>query len=328
MTKLTFTKDDPPPPDALPDAPRGRAASAATAAPPEAPGEDAAVDTEWTEEDAAFMAGWEESDASDDVSDGEPCPFCGGLGHSVDDCPMRRDTKGEVAKEQRPDPVARLVDVVADAVLDTADENLSAFLARLAANGLRAQRYNDLVSELVPGICADAAFDPEMLASKFEVDPDGLLLLRETVRREVDKLRATHALHKDDLTGNLSPEQLDAFSSAKTWDDDDTREMPPPPPPPRTVDLPALGIRVSADPTDDDDDNDDRDEVFARSPSGRVDWRAPGQPVDGASSVRLAPVREEGDDSGEDDLPAEYLERLSKDLGRLVVQEGRSLDSF
>ena len=62
---------------------------------------------------------------------------------------------------------------------------------------------------------------------------------------------------------------------------------------------------------------------------GRVDWRAPGQPVDGASSVRLAPVREEGDDSGdEDDLPAEYLERLSKDLGRLVVQEGRSLDSF
>ena len=167
-----------------------------------------------------------------------------------------------------------------------------------------------------------------MLASKFEVDPEGLLLLRETVRREVDKLRATHALHKDDLTGNLSPEQLDAFSSAKTWDDDDTREMPPPPPPPRTVDLPALGIRVSADPTDDDDDNDDRDEVFARSPSGRVDWRAPGQPVDGASSVRLAPVREEGDDSGEDDLPAEYLERLSKDLGRLVVQEGRSLDSF
>ncbi|CAH0364672.1 unnamed protein product [Pelagomonas calceolata] len=334
MTKLTFTKDDPPPPESLPDAPRARAASAATAAPPEAPGEDAAVDTEWTEEDAAFMAGWEQSDESD-VSDGEPCPFCGGLGHSVDDCPMRRDTKGEVAKEQRPDPVARLVDVVADAVLDVADENLSAFLARLAANGLRAQRYNDLVSELVPGICADAAFDPEMLASKFEVDPEGLLLLRETVRREVDKLRATHALHKDDLTGNLSPEQLSSFSSAKTWDDDDTREMPveppppPPPPPPRTVDLPALGIRVSADPTDDDDDNDDRDEVFARSPSGRVDWRAPGQPVDGASSVRLAPVREEGDDSGdEDDLPAEYLERLSKDLGRLVVQEGRSLDSF
>ena len=326
MTKLTFTKDDPPPPDALPDAPRARAASAAAAAPPEAPGEDAAVDTEWTEEDAAFMAGWEESDASDDVSDGEPCPFCGGLGHAVDDCPMRRDTKGEVAKEPRPDPVARLVDVVADAVLDTADENLSAFLARLAANGLRAQRYNDLVGELVPGICADAAFDPGMLASKFDVDPEGLLLLRSTVRREVDKLRATHSLHKDDLTGSLSPEQLSSFSSAKAWDDDDAREMPPPP---RTVDLPALGIRVSADPTDDDDDDDDRDEVFARSPSGRVDWRAPGQPVDGASSVRLAPVREEGDDSGdEDDLPAEYLERLSKDLGRLVVQEGRSLDSF
>jgi hypothetical protein len=328
MTKLTFTKDDPPPPESLPDAPRARAASAAAAAPPEAPGEDAAVDTEWTEEDAAFMAGWEESDASDDVSDGEPCPFCGGLGHSVDDCPMRRDTKGDVDKEPRPDPVARLVDVVADAVLDAADENLSAFLARLAANGLRAQRYNDLVGELVPGICADAAFDPETLASKFEVDPEGLLLLRSSVRREVDKLRATHSLHKDDLTGNLSPEQLSSFSSAKAWDDNDAREMPPPPPP-RTVDLPALGIRVSADPTDDDDDDDDRDEVFARSPSGRVDWRAPGQPVDGASSVRLAPVREEGGDSGdEDDLPAEYLERLSKDLGRLVVQEGRSLDSF
>jgi hypothetical protein len=324
MTKLTFTKDDPPPPESLPDAPRARA----SAAPPEAPGDDA-PDTEWTAEDAAFMAGWEESDESDDVSDGEPCPFCGGLGHSVDDCPMRRDTKGEVAKEQRPDPVARLVDVVADAVLDTADENLSNFLAQLAANGLRAQRYNDLVAALVPGICADADFSPEALSSKFEVDPEGLLLLRETVRREVDKLRATHALHKDDLTGNLSPEQLDAFSSAKAWDDDDTREMPPPPPPPRTVDLPSLGIRVSADPTDDDDDDDDRDEVFARSPSGRVDWRAPGQPVDGASSVRLAPVREEGDDSGdEDDLPAEYLDRLSKDLGRLVVQEGRSLDSF
>ena len=153
------------------------------------------------------MAGWEQSDESDE-SDGEPCPFCGGLGHSVDDCPMRRDTKGEVDKEQRPDPVARFVDVVADAVLDTADENLSNFLAQLAANGLRAQRYNDLVAALVPGICADAAFDPEMLASKFEVDPEGLLLLRETVRREVDKLRATHALHKDDLTGNLSPEQL------------------------------------------------------------------------------------------------------------------------
>ena len=168
-----------------------------------------------------------------------------------------------------------------------------------------------------------------MFASKFDVDPEGLLLLRSTVRREVDKLRATHALHKDDLTGNLSPEQLDSFSSAKAWDDDDTREMPPPPPPPRTVDLPSFGIRVSADPTDDDDDDDDRDEVFARSPSGRVDWRAPGQPVDGASSVRLAPVREEGDDSGdEDDLPAEYPDRLSKDLGRLVVQEGRSLHCF
>ena len=116
MTKLTFTKDDPPPPESLPDAPRARA----SAAPPEAPGDDA-PDTEWTAEDAAFMAGWEESDESDDVSDGEPCPFCGGLGHSVDDCPMRRDTKGEVDREQRPDPVARLVDVVADAVLDAAD---------------------------------------------------------------------------------------------------------------------------------------------------------------------------------------------------------------
>ena len=83
MTKLTFTKDDPPPPESLPDAPRARA----SAAPPEAPAE------EWTAEDAAFMAGWEESDASDE-SDGEPCPFCGGLGHSVDDCPMRRDAKG------------------------------------------------------------------------------------------------------------------------------------------------------------------------------------------------------------------------------------------
>ena len=100
------------------------------------------------------------------------------------------------------------MDVVADAVLDTADENLSNFLAQLAANGLRAQRYNDLVAALVPGICADAAFDPDELASKFDVDPEGLLLLRSTVRREVDKLRATHALHKDDLTGNLSPEQL------------------------------------------------------------------------------------------------------------------------
>ena len=138
MTKLTFTKDDPPPPESLPDAPR--AASVPTAA----------EDTEWTEEDAAFMAGWEQSDESDE-SDGEPCPFCGGLGHSVDDCPMRRDAKGNVGEEQRPDPVARLVDVVADAVLDTADENLSNFLAQLAANGLRAQRYNDLVGELVPG---------------------------------------------------------------------------------------------------------------------------------------------------------------------------------
>ena len=218
MTKLTFTKDDPPPPESLPDAPRARA----SAAPPEAPGD------EWTEEDVEFMAGWEESDASD-VSDGEPCPFCGGLGHSVDDCPMRRDTKGDVDKEPRPDPVARLVDVVADAVLDTADENLSDFLARRTANGLRAQRYNDLVGELVPGICADAAFDPEVLASKFEVDPEGLLLLRSTVRREVDKLRATHSLHKDDLTGNLSPEQLSSFSAAKAWDDNDAREMPPPP---------------------------------------------------------------------------------------------------
>ena len=99
--------------------------------------------------------------------------------------------------------------------------------------------------------------------------------------------------------------------------------MPPPPPPPRTVDLPSLGIRVSADPTDDDDDDDDRDEVFARSPSGRVDWRAPGQPVDGASSVRLAPVREEGDDSGdEDDLPAEYPDRLSKDPGGWWCRRG------
>ena len=150
---------------------------------------------EWTAEDAAFMAGWEQSDESDDVSDGEPCPFCGGLGHGVDDCPMRRDAKGNVG-EQRPDPVARLVDVVADAVLDTADENLSNFLAQLAANGLRAQRYNDLVAALVPGICADAAFDPEMLASKFEVDPEGLLLLRETVRREVDKLRAARAAQR------------------------------------------------------------------------------------------------------------------------------------
>ena len=207
------------------------------------------------------MAGWEQSDASD-VSDGEPCPFCGGLGHSVDDCPMRRDTKGEVDKEPRPDPVARLVDVVADAVLDTADENLSDFLARLAANGLlRAQRYNDLVSELVPGICADAAFDPEVLASKFEVDPEGLLLLRSTVRREVDKLRATHALHKDDLTGNLSPSSSPHSLPQK----------------PGTIMMrgrcrrrrrrrapstsPSLGIRVSADPTDDDDDDDDRDEV-------------------------------------------------------------------
>ena len=43
MTKLTFTKDDPPPPESLPDAPRARAASAAAAAPPEAPGEDAAA---------------------------------------------------------------------------------------------------------------------------------------------------------------------------------------------------------------------------------------------------------------------------------------------
>ena len=44
MTKLTFTKDDPPPPESLPDAPRARAASAAAAAPPEAPGDNAAVD--------------------------------------------------------------------------------------------------------------------------------------------------------------------------------------------------------------------------------------------------------------------------------------------
>ena len=86
MTKLTFTKDDPPPPESLPDAPRAPAVPTAV------------EDTEWTAEDAAFMAGWEQSDASDDVSDGEPCPFCGGLGHSVDDCPMRRDTKGEVAR--------------------------------------------------------------------------------------------------------------------------------------------------------------------------------------------------------------------------------------
>ena len=47
MTKLTFTKDDPPPPESLPDAPRARA----NAAPPDTPGD------EWTEEDAAFMAG-------------------------------------------------------------------------------------------------------------------------------------------------------------------------------------------------------------------------------------------------------------------------------
>ena len=186
------------------------------------------------------MAGWEQSDESD-VSDGEPCPFCGGLGHSVDDCPMRRDAKGEVVKEQRPDPVARLVDVVADAVLDTADENLSDFLARLAANGLRAQRYNDLVSELVPGICADAAFDPEVLASKFEVDPEGLLLLRETVRGRSTNCGPPIRCTKTTSRVTLSPEQLSSFSSAKDWDDDDTREMlrepppPPPPPQPRTV---------------------------------------------------------------------------------------------
>ena len=69
----------------------------------------------------------------------------------------------------------------------------------------------------MPGICADAAFAPEMLAVQIEVDPEGLLLLRSTVRREVDKLRATHALHKDDLTGNLSPEQLSSLLFA--WDD-------------------------------------------------------------------------------------------------------------
>ena len=135
------------------------------------------------------------------------------MGHGVDDCPLRRDTKGEV---DRPDPVARLVDVVADAVLDAADENLSHVLARLAANGLRAQRYNDLISELVPGICADADFDPEMLASKFEVDPEGLLLLRATVRREVDKLRATHALHKCPSLGML-PKHVTLLLPSWCW---------------------------------------------------------------------------------------------------------------
>jgi len=35
-----------------------------------------------------------------------------------------------------------------------------------------------------------------------------------------------------------------------------------------------------------------------------------------------------GDSDGEDDLPEGYLERLSKDLGQMFVQEGKSLDSF
>ena len=178
----------------------------------------------------------------------------------------------------------------------------------------------------MPGICADAAFDPDELSSKFEVDPEGLLLLRQTVRREVDKLRATHALHKDDLTGNLSPEQLSSFSSAKAWDDNDEREMPPPPPPPRTVDLPSLGIRVSADPTDDDDD-DDRDEVFARSPSGRVDWRAPGQPVDSASSMRLAPVARGRRQRNGTTPPPEVRRPASKDCRAVGGAGGAGLDS-
>ena len=67
MTKLTFTKDDPPPPESLPDAPRARAASAAAAAPPEAPGEDAAVDTDWTAEDAAFNTLHQEQGLADPV---------------------------------------------------------------------------------------------------------------------------------------------------------------------------------------------------------------------------------------------------------------------
>lgn len=316
MTKLTFTKDDPPPPDSLPDAPRAGAAAAADA---------------WTADDAAFMAGWED-DASDggeaETEAGEPCAFCGGPGHGVDECPMRGDASGDVG-EERPDPLARLVDAVADAVLDSADESLATFLADLAARGLRVRRYNDLVSAIV----RSGDLDDE-LAERFDVDAGGLGELRTAVNREVDKLKAAHALHHDDLLSGLSPEQVKGFEGAPAWDDDDARTMPaeprlpPPPPPRRTVDIPALGIRVSADPTDEDGDDDDRDHIFSRGSNGRVDWRAAGQPVDGASSVRLAPVREEGDSDGEDDLPEGYLERLSKDLGQMFVQEGKSLDSF
>mmetsp|Transcript_31671 Transcript_31671/g.97790 ORF Transcript_31671/g.97790 Transcript_31671/m.97790 type:complete len:195 (-) Transcript_31671:37-621(-) len=88
-----------------------------------------------------------------------------------------------------------------------------------------------------------------------------------------------------------------------------------------------------------DDDDDDRDLVFARAPSGRVDWRSDGQAVDEASSVRLASVREEPDEDGStkssEDLPQatfasslHNLGELAADLGKLVVDEGFSLDSF
>ena len=74
------------------------------------------------------MAGWEQATAKRRcVSDGEPLPVLWGFWPFGGRLPHAARHQGRGRWEQRPDPVSCSRDVVADAVLDTADGELIKF---------------------------------------------------------------------------------------------------------------------------------------------------------------------------------------------------------
>ena len=314
MTVLTFTRETASDaPESLPDAPTAkgtvRAAAAAALPPPAAAAEAGAADA-WSAEDAAFMAEWDDGSRSGDDA----------------------DDALEV------DPATRLLDGVADAVLDGGDDALRAVFVRLATSGAKAEHYRRLVEELAwttDDRDDRAALDASGLTGM--LDDDDVAILGAAVRAEV--ARRSCACTDDDLLDGLDPAVVAAMADPDVgWgDDDDGREIDDAdasdgggaPARPRTVHIPALGVNVSLDPDDDDDDDDDRDLVFSRDPSGLVvvndDDDGEGGPArtDGDGSVRRPPHEPRSDVAG-----PEYLEKLARDLGKIVVNDGVPLHSF